>query len=85
MEAIGILWTLIIGMAIGAIAGCILKGRSSGIIVNMIFGVLGSVLGGWVYTLIGFQSTSMAGILLMSVIGAIVMLGILSLIPKRTE
>ena len=79
----GILWSIIIGIAAGAIAGWIMKGSGFGIIMNLIVGLVGSLLGGWIYGLLGFSTTSILGTLLMSVVGAVVLLWIVSLFQKR--
>ncbi|MDL2255403.1 GlsB/YeaQ/YmgE family stress response membrane protein [Parabacteroides sp. OttesenSCG-928-K15] len=81
----GILWSIIIGILAGAIAGWLMKGSGFGIIVNLIVGLLGSVLGGWIYGLLGFSTTSILGTLLMSVIGAVVLLWIVSFVSKRMK
>ncbi|MFR0677839.1 GlsB/YeaQ/YmgE family stress response membrane protein [Dysgonomonas sp.] len=85
MEGLGILWTIIIGIAAGAIAGLIMKGRGFGTIINLIVGLVGSFLGGWIYTLLGITTGGILGVLLMSVIGAIVLLWIISLFKKTVD
>ncbi|MDH6312642.1 putative membrane protein YeaQ/YmgE (transglycosylase-associated protein family) [Parabacteroides sp. PFB2-10] len=81
----GILWSIIIGILAGAIAGWLMKGSGFGIIINLIVGLVGSVLGGWIYGLLGFSTSSILGTLLMSVIGAVVLLWIVSFISKRMK
>lgn len=83
MEGLGILWSIIIGIAAGAIAGWLMRGSGFGIIINLVVGLIGSVLGGWIYGLLGFSTTSVLGVLIMSIIGAVVLLWILSLFRKR--
>lgn len=83
MEGLGILWSIIIGVAAGAIAGWIMKGSGFGFILNLIVGLLGSVLGGWLYDLFDFNKGGILGTLLMSVIGAVVLLWIVSLFRKK--
>ena len=61
-----------------------MKGKGLGFFLNLIVGLIGSVIGGWVYNLLGVQSTgSVWGTLVMSTIGAIVLLYILSLLKKK--
>lgn len=84
MAGLGILWSIIIGILAGAIAGWIMKGSGFGIIWNLIIGLIGSVLGGWIYGLFGFSTGSIWGVLLMSVIGAVVLLFIVSLFRRHT-
>lgn len=83
MEGLGILWAIIIGIAAGAIAGWIMRGHGFGILVNLIVGLVGSLLGGWIYGLLGITTGGILGTLLMSVIGAVVLLWIISLFRRR--
>lgn len=82
MAGISILWTIVIGILAGAIAGRLTQGRGFGIVTNLIVGLIGSVLGNWIYGLLGFSTTSLWGILLMSTIGALVLIFIVSLFKK---
>lgn len=80
----GIVWSLLIGLAAGAIAGWIMKGKGAGFIVNTIVGLLGGVIGGWVYGLLGLSSSGgIWGSLVMAVIGAVILLFIVSKIKKK--
>ncbi|MDR2947750.1 MAG: GlsB/YeaQ/YmgE family stress response membrane protein [Prevotella sp.] len=82
MEGLGIIWSIIIGILAGAIAGWLMKGSGFGWIMNLVVGLVGSVLGGWIYGLLGFHTDSILGVLLMSIVGAVVLLGILSLFMR---
>lgn len=83
MEGLGILWSIIIGVLAGAIAGWIMRGNGFGFIINLIVGLVGSVLGGWIYSLLGISSGGILGVLLMSVIGAVLLLWIVSLFRRK--
>ncbi len=83
MEGLGIIWSIIIGVAAGAIAGWLMRGHGFGFIVNLIVGLVGSTLGGWIYGLLGIGSGGIVGALIMSVIGAVVLLWIISLFRKK--
>jgi len=85
MTSVGIIWSIIIGIIAGAIAGLIMKGRGYGFIINLIVGLAGSVIGGWIYGLLGFDVDNTLGVLGMSVLGAMVLLFLLSLFkrPKK--
>ena len=71
------LWYLLIGLVAGWIASLIVKGSGSGMLVNLIVGVIGSMLGGWIFSLFGCLITS--------VVGAIVLLWIVSLVSRRKK
>ncbi len=82
-------WILIGGIA-GAIAGRIVRGRGYGCLVDVIVGVIGAFLGGYLVSLIlpslGFpadQAFGFIGTLIVAVLGAVVLLGVLRLLFGR--
>ena len=77
------LWYLLIGLVAGWIAGLIVKGSGSGMLVNLIVGIIGSMLGGWI--LFGWVAVGTFGSLITSVVGAIVLLWIVSLVSRRKK
>ena len=77
------LWYLLIGLAAGWIASLIFKGSGSGLLVNLIVGRVGGFLGGWLVSLFGWVPTGTFGTFIASVIGAIVLLWIVSLFTRR--
>lgn len=85
MGGLGIIWSIIVGILAGGIAGWLMKGRGFGWLMNLIVGLVGSMIGGWVYGLLGFHTESVLGILLMSIVGAVVLLFILSLFSKMAR
>ena len=77
------LWYILIGLAEGYGARLIVKGSGSGMLLNLVIGMVGGVLGGWLFRLMGIDSTNMLGSLLTSVFGAIVLLLIVGLFTRR--
>ena len=77
------LWYLLLGLAAGWIANLIVKGGSSGLLVNLLVGRVGGVLGGWLFSLIGLVPVGTLGRLVTAVIGAIVLLWIAALLSHR--
>ena len=78
-----LLWTAIIGLIVGAIAKLIMPGKDpGGIIVTMLIGIAGAFLGGYLGRLVGnYQPGQPAGFL-MSLVGALILLGIYHLIKR---
>ena len=76
-------WYLLLGLASGWIANLIVKGGSSGLLVNLIVGLVGGVLGGWLFSLIGLVPVGTLGSLVTAVIGSIVLLWIAALLSHR--
>lgn len=79
------LWYLLIGLAAGWIANLIVKGNGSGLIINLLVGIIGGVLGGWLFSLIGLVPIGTLGSLLTAVFGAIVLLWITRLLSNRNS
>lgn len=72
----GFLWTLIIGLVVGAIAKLIMPGRDpGGIIVTMLIGVAGALLAGFLGRALGWYTDPAQGPgIIASVIGALILL-----------
>lgn len=78
-----LLWTLIIGLVVGALAKLIMPGKDAGgIIITMLLGVAGSFIGTYAGRLLGMGESYQAGFL-MSLLGAILLLVIYRLIAGR--
>ncbi len=86
MEATLTLETLIIFLAIGAIAGwlagVIVKGYGFGLIGNMVVGVIGSFVGGWLMNYFGFAHGGALGLLAGATVGAVILLFLLRLVRR---
>jgi len=67
-----------IGLAAGWIMGRVTRGRGFGLVGNLIVGVIGSLVGGFVFGFLGLAATNSIGSLLMAVVGAIVFFLLLS-------
>ena len=81
MEIIGM---LILGLIAGALAKLIMPGRDGGgIIVTMLLGLAGSLLGGFLFNLLGIGDGETWAGLIGSVIGAIVILAIYRAVTKN--
>jgi uncharacterized membrane protein YeaQ/YmgE (transglycosylase-associated protein family) len=71
-----ILWTLIIGLIVGAIAKLLMPGRDpGGFIVTMLLGVAGALLAGFLGRTLGwYESTNSGPGIIASVLGAMLLL-----------
>ncbi|KPK55332.1 MAG: hypothetical protein AMS22_04705 [Thiotrichales bacterium SG8_50] len=82
MEPIGLVAFLFIGIVAGWLAGKLTRGGGFGLIGNMVVGVVGAFIGGFIFRFVGVQTGGMLGILATAVIGAVVLLFLISLIKK---
>ncbi|MGC9341188.1 MAG: GlsB/YeaQ/YmgE family stress response membrane protein [Bacteroidales bacterium] len=77
------LWFILIGIAAGFLAGQVMKGKGFGIIVNLLVGIGGAVLGGWLFGELGLSfGGGLLGALITAFLGAVVLLFIISLFKK---
>jgi uncharacterized membrane protein YeaQ/YmgE (transglycosylase-associated protein family) len=74
---------LAIGLAAGWLAGVILKGGGFGLIWNLIIGVAGSFLGGWIFHLLGISFGGVFGSFVAALVGALILLAIINLVRRR--
>lgn len=77
------LWPLLIGGVAGAISGRIMGGRGFGCLGNVIVGVIGASIGGFLLPLLGVSTHGSLGSLLSATIGALVLLWILGVNGRR--
>ena len=76
-------WFLFIGGVIGWLAGIIVRGRGFGIIGDVVIGIVGAMLGGWMAGAIGLSTGSSAGAFLLALVGAVVLVGLTRLVVRK--
>src|SRR6185295_7946732 len=78
------LWVLLIGLVIGAVAKFVMPGKDpGGFIVTILIGIAGSLVGTWLGRTIGLYQEGQSAGFIMSVVGALLLLGIYHLIRRR--
>jgi uncharacterized membrane protein YeaQ/YmgE (transglycosylase-associated protein family) len=72
-----LLWALIIGLVIGALAKLVMPGKDGGgIVITMLLGVAGSIVANLLGHAAGWYRAEESAGLIASVVGALVLLGI---------
>ena len=70
-----LLWELIIGLVVGAVAKFLMPGKDpGGIWITMIIGIAGSILATYIGQAIGWYHAGQGAGFIMSVVGAVVLL-----------
>ena len=77
-----LIWFLLIGLIAGWLAGQIMRGDGFGIVGDIIVGILGAFIGGYIFSAFGITTYGTLGDIVMAVIGAMVLLFILRLIRR---
>ena len=78
----GFLAFLVLGALAGWISGLISKGQGFGLAGNMVVGIVGAFLGGFLFGLLGISAHNFLGQLIFAVIGALLFLWLLRFIKK---
>lgn len=79
------IWFALIGLCAGWLAGQLVKGSGFGLVGDIVVGVVGSMLGGYLFSTFGIASGSgLLGSLIVATIGAVVLLFGLRLIRSAT-
>jgi uncharacterized membrane protein YeaQ/YmgE (transglycosylase-associated protein family) len=82
MSGVGILGAIIIGIFAGWIAEKVMK-RNHGLLTNLIVGLVGALLGAFIAGALGIDFGGWIGSLIVSTIGAVVLLFLLGLVRRR--
>ena len=79
----GLLWWIIVGLIAGFLAGKVMKGGGFGVLMDIVIGMVGSVIGGWVFGMVGiFSGGGLIGSVLVAFVGACVLLWLVRLIKR---
>ena len=77
------LWFILIGLAAGWLAGQLMRGGGFGLVGDIIVGVIGALLGGFLFSTFGLSTGGgLLGSLIVATIGAVVLLFGLRLIKS---
>lgn len=80
-----LLWTLLIGLIVGAVAKFLMPGKDpGGIFITMALGVAGSLVATYLGRVLGLYGAGSSAGFIMSVIGAMILLLVYRLVVKRS-
>ncbi len=72
----GLIGWIVIGLLAGWIAGQITRGQGFGCIVDIILGLIGAVIGGWLFTKLQIPAWGFWGSLAAATVGAVLLVAI---------
>jgi len=75
-------WFILIGLVAGWLAGVIMKGGGYGVVGDIVVGVIGALIGGWLFTRMGGASVGLLGAIVVATIGAIILIFLLRLVKR---
>jgi uncharacterized membrane protein YeaQ/YmgE (transglycosylase-associated protein family) len=65
-----LIWQILIGILAGWLAGKIMRGHGFGVLIDLFLGIVGSVLGGFLFGLLGLHAGGLIGQLVVATAGA---------------
>ena len=77
-----LLWFLIIGVVAGFLAGTLVKGGGYGLVGDLVLGVVGAVLGGFLFGLLGITAYGLIGSLVTATVGAVALIYLIRFLKK---
>ena len=77
-----LIWFILIGIAAGWLAGQIMKGSSFGLGGDLVVGVIGALIGGFLLGALGIQAYGLLGSLITATVGAIILIALLRLVKR---
>lgn len=72
----GLFAWILIGLIAGWLTGKVTRGRGFGCIANVLLGLVGAVIGGWIFSHLGIEAWGFIGSLAAAVVGAVVLVSI---------
>ncbi len=82
MAANGLIWFLIIGLIAGWLAGRVMRGGGYGLIGDLIVGVIGALVGGWLFGMLGIGGGGLIWSLISAFVGAVILIWLLRVIRR---
>ena len=72
-----------IGLVAGWAAGKIMKGSGYGLIMDLVLGIIGAIVGGWIMRVLGFYTTGgLVPNILVAILGAVFVVALVRLLKK---
>ena len=78
----GLIWTVIIGLIAGWLARKVMKGRGYGVLMDIVLGIVGGVIGRFVFGMLGLASWNVIGSIIVSFVGALILIWLVRQLKK---
>jgi uncharacterized membrane protein YeaQ/YmgE (transglycosylase-associated protein family) len=77
-----LIWWIVVGLIAGWAAGKIMKGGGYGTIMDIILGIVGGVVGGWLLGIFHIYAGGIVGSIIVAIFGAVVLIWLSRMIKR---
>lgn len=77
-----LIWWLVVGLIAGWAAGKIMKGGGYGTVMDIVLGIVGAIVGGWLMSIFGIHAGGFIGTIIIAIIGAVFLIWISRMMKK---
>ena len=78
----GLLYWIIVGLIAGFLAGKVMKGGGYGVLMDIVLDMLGAIVGGWLFGMLGISAGGLIGGILVAFIGAVILIWLTRMLKK---
>ncbi len=71
-----LVWFLLVGLIAGWLAGKLTKGSGFGVLGDIVLGVVGAFIGGFLFRLIGFAASGTIASIIVATVGAMILIAL---------
>ena len=80
-----VIWWLIVGLVAGFLASLVMRGGGYGIVGDIVVGLVGALISGFLASLLGLGSRGLIGTIIIAFIGACILIAILRAVAGGTR
>ncbi len=77
-----LIYWIVVGLIAGWLAGKVMKGGGYGVLIDIILGILGAIVGRWVFGLLQLHAGGLIGSIIVAFVGAVILVWITRLLKK---
>jgi uncharacterized membrane protein YeaQ/YmgE (transglycosylase-associated protein family) len=77
-----LIWWIVVGLIAGWAAGKIMKGGGYGPAMDIVLGIVGAVVGGWLMGMLGIYAGGLLGTIVIAIIGAVFLIRLSRLLKR---
>ena len=79
----GLLYSIVVGLIAGWLAGQVMKGGGYGALMDIVLGILGGVIGGWLFGALGiWPGGGIIGAIAVAFVGAVILVALTRMLKR---